>query len=144
MAEIKEPYRIDNDNRIVYAIVERLKGKSLQRVKTLIDLGYALIPEEPPKKVKKEDSLLTEKNIQEFLKVKATKEQQDTYWEKYNEQATDKKTGRPAVYKTNSTAKSKGTFKKGEPKPKGHVATLAWFKNTFPNYEKDMKELLKK
>lgn len=144
MAEKKEPYRIDNENKIVYAIVERLKGKSLQRVKNLIALGYALVPEEPPKKAKKEASLLTEKNIQAFLKEKGTKEQQNKYWELYNEQAKDQKTGLPAVYKTDSTAKSKGTFKKGEPKPKGHVATLAWFKNTFPNHEKDLQEFVNK
>lgn len=135
----KKHYTIDNDNRLVKAIVVDLTEKEKKEVKNYIDLGYTLYAEDRPKKKKLTDeekakNPFSEKNIQAFLKQNGTQEQQKEYWRLYKEQATDKKTGLPAVYKTDSKKNSATQFKKGDPKPKGHIATLQWFKNEFPNY----------
>ena len=64
--------------------------------------------------------------IQEWLKENGTKEQQAKYWELFN--AVVMKDDKPVLYKTGEKA--------GEPKVKGHIATLSWFKETFPKYPK--------
>ena len=147
----KKHYTIDNDNKLVKAIVIDLTEKEKKEVKNYIDLGYNLVPQERPKRIildkeerekrnkqkeeEKKKNKFSEMNVQAFLKQKATQEQQKEYWKLYNEQAKDKKTGLPAVYKTDSKENSTTQFKKGDPKPKGHIATLQWFKTTFPDYE---------
>ena len=135
----KKHYTIDNANKIVKAIIVDLTEREKKEIKNYIDLGYILSAEEKPKKIKptaeeQAKNPFSEKNIQAFLKENGTKAQQEKYWEIYNEQAIDKKTGLPAVYKTDSKPTSTKKFKKGDAKPKGHIATLQWFKNTFPTY----------
>ena len=137
----KKHYVVDDTNKIIRAVIVDLTEKEKKEIKNYLDLGYTLVAVEKPKKERPTEeeqakNPFSEKNIQAFLKEKATKEQQDEYWKLYKEQANDKKTGLPAVYKTDSKPNSKNKFKKGEPKPKGHIATLQWFKTTFPNYNK--------
>lgn len=137
----KKHYTIDNENKIVRAIIVDLTEKEKKEIRNYLDLGYTLSEVEKPKKQKateeeKEKNPFSEKNIQAFLKDNATKQQQEAYWELYNEQAKDKATGKPAVYKTDSKKGSAKVFKKGDPKPKGHIATLQWFKQTFKDYPK--------
>lgn len=145
----KKHYTIDNDYKQVKAIVADITEREKKEIKNYIDLGYTLIPQDRPKKKKqteeeKKANPFSQKNIQNYLENNATKEQQKQYWNIYNEQAIDKKTQQPAVYKTDSKEEKdkagniiyeKGQkFKKGDPKPKGHIATLQWFKIEFPDY----------
>ena len=150
MAKKTQHYTVDNKNKIVRAYIARLTEKEKKEIKNYLDLGYTLIAEEEPvkrtltkeereeeqkqKEKEQKENPFSEINIQKFLKEKATQEQQKNYWELYNEQAKDKKTNLPAVYKTDSKKNSKKQFKAGDPKPKGHIATLQWFKTEFPNY----------
>lgn len=138
---VKKHYTVDNTSKLVKAIIADLTEKEKKEVKNYMDLGYTLIPEERPKKKQlteeeKAKNPFSEKNIQAFLKENGTKAQIDNYWKIYNEQAIDHKTGMPLVYKTNS---KNGKFKKGEPRTKGHIATIVWFKKEFPKYEEEFK-----
>lgn len=145
MANSKAHYEVDATNRIIRAIVARLTDKELKEIKNYVTLGFQLVPVEEEKKKRateeeKANNPFSEMNVRKFLEEKGTKAQQKKYNELYNEQATDKKTGLPAVYKNDSPANKKqglekgAKFKKGDKKPKGHIATLAWFKTEFPDY----------
>lgn len=130
-------YEVDNINHIVKAVVVKLSEKELKEIKNYVALGYTLVNIEPPKKKKvteedKKNNPFSEQNVKKYLEEHGTEKQKADYYKIYNTQAKDKKTNMPAVYKTNSKDQQK--FKAGDPKPKGHIATLQWFKNEFPNY----------
>lgn len=142
---LKKHYEIDNNRRLVKAIIVSLTEREKKEIKNYIDLGYNLVPLEKEKKPKlteeekqkqKKENPFSEQNIQAFLKKNASEEQQKEYWKLYNTQGKDSKTGLPLVYKTDSKENSRVKFKKGDPRPKGHIATLQWFKKTFPEYNK--------
>ena len=141
----KRHYTIDNTNKLVNAVVVDLTERDKKEIKNYIDLGYTLVPQDRPKKPKLTKEQETEKrkanpfseiNIQAFLKENGTKAQQDKYWEIYKEQARDSKTKMPLVYKTSK----EGKFTEGEPRTKGHIATIGWFKKEFPNYPGESKK----
>lgn len=139
MANNRKYYTVDYEKEIIKVVIERLTEKQIKEVKNFKDLGFKIIPVEPPKKKKptEEEKIknpFSEKNIKKFLEDKGTKDQLKKYFEIYNQQAIDKETGFPAVYKSNSKPNSPKKFKIGDPKPKGHIATLQWFKTEFPNY----------
>lgn len=132
----KKHYEINNATKQVLAVVEKLTDAETKAVKKYLDLGYVLVAQEQPKKKKATEeeqkaNPKSEINIQKYLKANATAEQQKKYWDLYNRQAKDKETKQPVFYKTDS---KNGKFKKGDPKPVGHIGTLRWFKETFPEY----------
>lgn len=108
------------EGKKVIAKVALLSEKELQAVKNYIALGYTLV--EYKKEKKEPQELFKAITIQKWLEENATKAQQKKYWELYNAPVIDKVTNEPK-YKKDGTIKNKG-----------HVATLSWFKKTFPNY----------
>ena len=117
----------------IFVTVEKLTDEEMKVVKKYLDLGYTMkemvVEKKPPKVAFREDVIKAwlEKNAKEKLEV------YDWY---YNQQAKtiDKETKEKVL-----------KFKKdGSPILKGHIGTLAWFKDEFPNYpeEKD-KEWIK-
>jgi len=137
---IKKHYDVDNINKIINAEIISLTEKEKKEINNYLYFGYVLKNVEKEKKHKltqeeKDKNPFSEKRIQEFLEQKATKEQQKKYWEIYNEQATSNKTGELLVYKKDTKDKK---HKAGEPRVKGHIATLQWFKKEFPNYKDEI------
>ena len=111
--------------------VNKITKGELKTIKKLAEgLGYKLVPIVPEKVKKEPKAEWTAEAIQKFLDEKATKAQQKEYWAKFNEPMTDDD-GEPVVYKKDS---KDGKHKAGEPRVKGHVATLQWFKKEFPEY----------
>ena len=141
-----EHYTIDNDKKKIFAIMELANDKDLKLIKKYLAVGYELVPVERKKRTiktkeekeaerlekqaKRELNKFSEMNIRKYLDEKGTAKQRKEYERLYNEQAKDKN-GNPVFYKTNS---KDGRFKVGEPKRRGHIATLTWFKKEFPNY----------
>ena len=139
-------YTIDNEKRTVNVVMERANDKELKLIKKYINLGYVLVPipkakpvaksaeekaaEKAAKVEKAANNPFSEVCIRKFLEEHGTAAQRKEYNRRYNEQAHDKNNN-PVFYKTDS---KEGKFKKGDPKVKGHIATLSWFKNEFPNY----------
>ena len=106
----------------IYANIPALTERELKTVKNYRELGYKLVPIKEKKEEKPKDSKFTAKAIQAFLEEKGTKEQNKIYWEKYNAPVIDKETGEQKKYKN------------GKARVKGHIATIRWFKNEFPDY----------
>lgn len=156
---MRKNYEIKGNKVIVK--LEQLTDKDMAAVKNAVALGLELVPYVKPKKEPKDtNSKLTAEAVQKYLKEHGTKEQQNKYWEIYNEQATNEE-GNPLFYKNNvyktetietgdldENGKPKKTtqrvkdengkniilHKKGEPRKKGHIATLYWFKKEFKEY----------
>ncbi len=152
-------YVVDNEEKKVYAKIGKLKEKEMKEVLNYQTFGFEVIPYEEPKKEPKDTNpKLTAEAVQKYLKENGTKEQQNEYWKIYNEQATNEE-GKPLFYKNNvyktetietgdldengkpktKTKRVKDEngnpiilHKKGEQRTKGHIATLHWFKETFP------------
>lgn len=128
----KKYYEVDSKNKIIRAVIPKLSEKDKKAVKNYIDLGFELIEIEEPKK--EANPAFKEEAVQKFLQEKGTKEQQEQYWKLYNDFQKDSKTGDYIYYTKNSKEGSKKPYKKGDKKVRGHIATLHWFKKTFPNY----------
>ena len=142
-------YTIDNDKLTVNAVVELLNDKEMKLVKKYVALGFKLVPvakakpqrksaeereaEKAAKAAEQAKKPFAEVNIRKYLKEKGTAEQRKHYEKLYNEQAKDK-SGNPVFYKTDS---KEGKFKKGEPKKRGHINTLSWFRSEFPDYPEE-------
>lgn len=120
MAEKKQNFTVDNERKKIYAVVAKLKAKELKVIKNYVALGYTLVAqEEAPKEA---NPAFKEDAVKAFLSEAGREADLEEYNKIYNEQAKDKETGEPK-------------FKKdGTPKIKGHVATLGWFKKTYPEY----------
>lgn len=103
-------------NKII-AKVGNLTDKEVAAVKNYIKLGFEL--EEPKKK--EPNPAFKKEAIQKYLEDKGTKEQQAKYEELFNQPILDE--DGKQVY-----------TKDGKPRVKGHIATLSWFKETFPKY----------
>lgn len=133
----KKHYEVNNANKQIRACIELLTDAELKIVKNYISLGYELVGTEKPKKEKatpeeQKNNPLSAVNVQKYLKANATAEQQEQYWKLYNKQAKDKKTKELVFYKNDDTKNKK--YKAGDPKPVGHIGTIRWFKETFPEY----------
>lgn len=109
----------------VIADVAKLNEKELAAVKNYIALGFSLVEPKKEKKVAKAE--FKAEAIQAWLEENATKAQQAKYWELFN--APVEKDGEVVCY-----TKDCKMGKAGDPKKKGHIATLNWFKKEFPNY----------
>lgn len=117
----RENYKIVN-KEIYVKMANKLSAKELTVINNYVSLGYKMVIWEKEKKETNEN--WTAAAIQKWLKENGTKEQQAKYWELFN--AVVMKDGKPVLYTSGE--------KKDEPKVKGHIATLSWFKDTFPKY----------
>lgn len=126
-------YEIVPEKEVIRFDVDKITQAEMKKIKKLAKgFGYAL---EPYTAEKKTNEAFTEKTIREFLADKP--EALALYEAKYNAPMIDKKTGKPVLLKNDS---KDGKRKAGEPRVKGHVATLQWFKKRFPEYPKGDKE----
>ena len=121
----------DDKKRIIYADITKLTERDKKKVRTYLDLGYTIEEVKAPKQEAKPE--WTEEAIRKFLNAKGREAEKKIYEEKYNAPMIDKNTGEPVRYKNDSKDKK---HKKGDIRVKGHIATLAWFKETFPDYGK--------
>lgn len=122
-------YEIIPEREVIRFDVDKITQAEMKKIKKLAKgFGYAL---EPYTAEKEKNEAFTEKAIREFLADKP--KQLKIYEEKYNAPQIDKKTGKPVLLKNDS---KDGKRKAGEPRVKGHVATLQWFKKEFPDYGK--------
>ena len=108
------------EGKKIIANVSLLNEKELTAVKNYMALGYTL--EEYVKPKKQPNEKFKAATIQKWLDDNGTKAQKEKYWEIYKSPVIDKKTG------------EKKLKKDGTEKIKGHVATIAWFKQEFPDY----------
>lgn len=111
-------YQINDESREISADIDRLSNKDITRLQKYQLLGYKIINKKEPTKEPKEE--FKKEVIIKFLEDKP--EHLKKYWELYNEPSISKKTNK--VRKT----------KEGKIIPKGHIATLSWFKKEFPKY----------
>lgn len=137
-------YEVNNETKVINARMELLSENDIKVLKNYVAFGYTINAVEQKKKkveiASDEEKALnpySAMNIQRYLKEVAGineiegdknkgKAYIDIYWELYKEPL---KNG--AVYKKDSADKM---FKAGEPRVKGHVGTLKWFKDTFADY----------
>lgn len=125
-------YIVEGKN--IIADVAKLNEKELAAVRNYIALGFSLVEPKKEKKDPKEE--FKAEVIQAWLEENGTKAQIAHYWDLYN--APVVKEGETLYY-----AKDCKMGKKGEPKKKGHIATLNWFKKEFPKYAKTPEEIEK-
>ena len=128
MAKTKH-YEVDNVAKQVKAVIIKLTDAEQMEVDKFRHNGYEIIGVDKLKTEKRE-SLYTQEKVVAYLKSLGKQEYLDTYNKLYNEQALDKNK-KPSYYLEDS---KNGKHKKGEPKVKGHIGTLTWFKKTFENY----------
>ena len=142
----KKHYKINRKANTIEAVISELNEKDIKDIKICTQLGMTFIPIEPEPKIKltkeeqekkRKENPFSEINVQNYLKEYATPKQQKAYFDIYNQQARDGKTKEPLFYKNDS---ADGKHKEGEPKVKGHIAGLSWFKKEFPNYKKEFEE----
>ncbi len=127
-------YKVNHTRRKVYAKPLALSEKEKEEVKAYLDLAYTISePKEQPKQTEEEKAKnkFSMVNVQKYLEENGTKEQQKHYWKLFNAPAIDKKTRLEKTYKLDT---KDGKHKAGDIKVRGHIATLRWFKTTFPNY----------
>lgn len=130
---ITKHYEINNNTKTISANMGILNDKDLKIIKNYVAIGYTLNPIEPEKKVVK---IATDEeraknpysavNIQKYLEEEGTDKQKADYWKLYNAPLKNN-----ACYQKDS---KDGKHKAGEPRFKGHVGTLKWFKESFPDY----------
>lgn len=145
---MRKNFEVNHEEKKVIVKVGKLTDEEMAIVKQYKDLfGYEIVPYVEPKKEKKETKPEWKAEaIQEWLKKNGTEEQNKKYWELFNGQAKDEN-GIPLVYKYNVYKKDNKNklvyddngnkillHKKGEPRKKGHIATLYWFKKEFKEY----------
>ena len=127
-------YEVNNEERVVNAKMHLLNDEDLRVLKNYVAIGYSINPVEPKKQkvviASDEEKALnpySAMNVQKFIEEKGTEEQKKKYWELFNTRLKNN-----AVYKDDT---KDGKHKKGEPRVKGHIYTLKWFKDTFKDYE---------
>ena len=140
-----EHYRIDHGRKIIRAIIELLTDAEIEVINKYQRLGYELknVKEFKPPMTKAEREAAKEEakkkpfshtNIVAFLK-KQDKAHLDKYWSIFNEPSTNDD-GTLRRYKRDLKENGVVIHKAGDVIVKGHVATLRWFKETFPEYGK--------
>lgn len=113
----RKNFTVDNVAKIVYAKVGNLTEKQLKVVHNYLALGYVL-----EEKVKVSNGKMEKEKVVAYLEANGTPEQIEKFNTIMNETVVDKKTGLPKLLKS------------GEPKKKGYVAALQYFKKQFPDY----------
>ena len=140
-----EHYRIDHSRKIIRAIIELLTDAEIEVINKYLKLGYKLknVKEfkAPMTKAEREAAKeeakkkpFSHESIVAFLK-KQDKAHLDKYWSIFNEPSTNKD-GTIRRYKKDLEKNDVLIHKAGDVIVKGHVATLRWFKETFPEYGK--------
>lgn len=129
MPKAKEQHFEIVGNKIRFDAVNITKAES-KAVKNLAEkFGYGLEPYMPAQKEAKPE--WKEEAVRAWLEENGTKAQKEQFDKLYNQPMKDKKTGETVYYKHDS---KDGKHKAGEPRVKGYIATMQWFKKTFPNY----------
>lgn len=118
-------YTIDNEKKVIIVKMESATDKEMKAIINYQKLGYELVPYKKAKKTDEElaASKYSKVNMLKYLETNGTKEQQKRFAEIQEEIAEGK------FYE-----KDTKTHKKGEPKKKGFIAALKYFKEQFPNY----------
>lgn len=135
-------YEVNNETKVINANMRILSDNDLRVLKNYVAIGYTINPIESKKQkvqiaTEEEKALnpFSAMNIQKYLEEEGTKEQQDEYWKLFNARLKNN-----ACYKKDT---KDGKHKAGEPRVKGHINTLKWFKeNLGKKYEES--EWLKK
>ena len=152
----------------VIAEVEKLTEKELNAVKNFLALGYELI--EKPKEEKSREvknTKLTFEEVKKYVEENGTEEQKKAYWEKFNTQSKNKngellfyendvfeveeyftteengKTKRHTKVVRDSNGEKIIIHRKGEKRINGHIGTLRWFSETFPEYYNSITKKIK-
>lgn len=134
-----ERFIVNEEEKVIYAKMGMLTDKDKKAIKDYIDVfGYKVekyIPikkTEEEKKIEEEEkknSKYSKEKIKAYLLKYGTEEQQKYFDSVQEEIAIDKKTNKPKVWDRDTE-----NHKKGEPKTKGYIAALKWFRQTFETY----------
>ena len=106
--------------------ITKAEAKAIKKLQDFF--GYSIVPE---KEEKEKSEIWTAAAIQEFLNKNGTKAQIEKYWKLHDEPMVDKETNQPLLIKKDNPKTGR---KAGEVRVKGHIATLRWFKEEFPDY----------
>lgn len=107
---------IDDKKQTVTFVVDKLTKKEAENLKILNAIGYDLV-RTTAEELYPSKNLYTKENVEKFLKTK-DKDIQKKFKEKQEEIATDE----------NGVVKR---FKNGNPRKKGYINGLKWFKEEF-------------
>lgn len=138
-------YEVDNDKKIVSAVVVKLTEREKKEVKNYLDLGYNLQPKEPKvrtkeeieaaKKAAKEEQAAnpySKQNVEAFLQKEGNEALWEEYQQRYNEQAG---TNRHRKNKDGvvEALEDEPVFLKDKktPKKKGFANCVGWFQEHF-------------
>lgn len=122
-------YRVNNKAKQVKVIIEKITPEERKIIEDYRDLfQYELIPVKSigQKKINKD---FTAEAIQNFLKENGKEGDLEQYWNLYNRPVINKDTGEVQRYERNTK-----NHKKDKVKVCGHVSTLKWFKENYPDY----------
>ncbi|MBQ9792122.1 MAG: hypothetical protein IJW32_00070 [Clostridia bacterium] len=139
----KKSYEIKSSLKKIIVDVERMTDEDKKIIMNYKDFGYTIEPKIKEKKKvhipsleEKQKNPYSEINIRKFLEDKGTEEQREQYNKLYNDLMKDKITQDVVKYKKDVKDDNGNIIHKaGEKRVKGHVHTLKWFKETFPDYE---------
>ena len=108
---------VDDVQQTVTFAAEKLTKKEQETVKGLIGIGYKVIRKKPEEMYLKKE-IYTRENVEKFLEAQG--EKAEAKFKAIEEEiAIDKDTGAIKTYKS------------GEPRKKGYVGALKWFKDTY-------------
>lgn len=141
-----ERFIVNEEEKVIYAKMGMLTDKDKKAIKDYVDLfGYKIEKYVPIQKTEEEKKLeeekqknskYTEEKIKAYLLKYGTEEEQKKFVDIQEEIAIDKQTNKPKVWE-----KDTKTHKKGEPKKKGYIGALSWFRKldkfkTYPEAPK--------
>jgi hypothetical protein len=143
----KAHFTVDSKNKVIFANVEKLTDKELNTVKKYITLGYELKETET---VKKETPDFSRDSVIKFLEENGTPEQIATFNRIMDEPIKSGAVYAKDVYERETYIGADGethtrdkkdkdgnkiiSHRAGEPKTKGYIASLKYFKEQFPLY----------
>ena len=124
----KEAVIVNHEKKEIKIVMDiEMSKKDLVKVKNCEALGYTVISTDSKTVYTSKEKIFTEENIKAFLKTKG-KEAEKMFDEEKARIAIDKKTDTPKLNK------------KGEPKTRGFVGALKWFR---AKYEDEFREFIK-
>ena len=145
-------YEVDNDKKIVSAVVVKLTEREKKEVKNYLDLGYNLQPKEPKvrtkeeieaaKKAAKEEQAAnpySKPNVEAFLQQEGNEALWEEYQQRYHEQAGTNRHRKNKNGEVKALEDKPVFLKSGEPKEKGFANCIGWFKEYF-EYDAKAKE----
>lgn len=109
-------YKIDTEKEIIYVDLEALTEKETAEVKKLKTLGYKVLPKRASSKTAPKET-----DIVKWLEANATEED---------------------IKKFNAEKDKKITDKNGKQRKGGFLVAMKWFRENFPNAEKEIKKSL--